>query len=312
MKHKIDPTVDCVFKAILGKENHKNLLIHFLNAVLELPAEEKITEVSIMNPYNEREFETDKLSIVDIRAKDEMDNNYQVEIQISLHANLPPRMLYMWSTVYHSLLSKGDSYSLLTPVISIWILTGSLFPKTGDCHLSFRAWNQKHNIMLCDHFAIHVLQLPEWREDSAGLTEKDRWLYFFKEGKNTDPDDPPEILNTDEMRQAMGVIKDFSENQKNYLLYQDRLAALSEIATWKAELETALRKAEKAEKEKEKAEREKEKAVKKVQKEKEKAEKEKEKAEKEKEKALKEVQKEKKKLLLLLKKAGIDPDQPEH
>ncbi|MCP4106860.1 MAG: hypothetical protein GY749_15195 [Desulfobacteraceae bacterium] len=38
------PTVDCVFKAILGKEENKNLLIHFLNAVPEPPAEEKITE----------------------------------------------------------------------------------------------------------------------------------------------------------------------------------------------------------------------------------------------------------------------------
>ena len=55
MKHKIDPSVDCVFKAILGNEKYKNLLIHFLNAVLE-PAE-KIEEISILNPYNEREFE---------------------------------------------------------------------------------------------------------------------------------------------------------------------------------------------------------------------------------------------------------------
>ncbi len=66
----------------------------------------------------------------------------------------------------------------------------------------------------------------EFETDSAGISEKDRWLYFFREGKNTDPDrDPPEILNTDEMRQAMSVIKDFSENQKNYLLYQGRLTA---------------------------------------------------------------------------------------
>ncbi|MCP4352013.1 MAG: Rpn family recombination-promoting nuclease/putative transposase [Desulfobacterales bacterium] len=301
MKHQIDPTVDCVFKAILGKEGNKNLLIHFLNAVLEPPAEEKITEVLIMNPYNEREFEADKLSIVDIRAKDEMDNNYQVEIQIALHANLPPRMLYMWSSVYRSLLNKGESYSLLTPVISIWILTGTLFPETGDCHLAFMAWNQKHNIVLCDHFAIHVLQLPEWRKSSASITEKDRWMYFFREGKNTDPDEePPKILNTDEMRQAMSVIKDFSENQKNYLLYQDRLAALSEIATWRAEVEQA-------QKEKQAAVKKAEKAEEKAKKEKEKAKKEKEKAKKEKEKA----KKEKEKLLLLLKKAGIDPEQAE-
>ncbi|QTA82820.1 PD-(D/E)XK endonuclease-like domain-containing protein [Desulfonema limicola] len=42
MKDKIDPLIDCVFKSILGSEKNKNLLIHFLNAVLELKKGERI------------------------------------------------------------------------------------------------------------------------------------------------------------------------------------------------------------------------------------------------------------------------------
>jgi len=34
MKHRIDPKIDCVFKALLGSEENRNLLVHFLNAVL--------------------------------------------------------------------------------------------------------------------------------------------------------------------------------------------------------------------------------------------------------------------------------------
>ena len=34
MRHPIDPKVDCVFKALLGAESNRDLLIHFLNAVL--------------------------------------------------------------------------------------------------------------------------------------------------------------------------------------------------------------------------------------------------------------------------------------
>jgi predicted transposase/invertase (TIGR01784 family) len=70
MKHQIDPTVDCVFKAVLGKDENKNLLIHFLNAVLKPKRAERIQEVVITNPYNEREFQTDKLTVVDIKAVD--------------------------------------------------------------------------------------------------------------------------------------------------------------------------------------------------------------------------------------------------
>jgi len=32
MRRPIDPKIDCVFKALLGSEENRNLLIHFLNA----------------------------------------------------------------------------------------------------------------------------------------------------------------------------------------------------------------------------------------------------------------------------------------
>ena len=68
MKHRISPTVDCVYKAILGAVENKNLLLDFLNAVLapQFP----ISDVEILNPYNEREFYSDKLTIVDVKARD--------------------------------------------------------------------------------------------------------------------------------------------------------------------------------------------------------------------------------------------------
>ena len=100
MKHKINPTVDCVFKAILGREENKNLLIHFLNAVLE-PAS-KIKEIVLNNPYNEREFVGDKLTVVDVKALDENKCHYHIEIQLALHAAISARMLYTWSSMYHS------------------------------------------------------------------------------------------------------------------------------------------------------------------------------------------------------------------
>ena len=55
MKHKINPTVDCVFKAILGSEENKNLLIHFLNAVLEPKKGSLIKEIVINNPIYQRQ-----------------------------------------------------------------------------------------------------------------------------------------------------------------------------------------------------------------------------------------------------------------
>lgn len=59
MKHSINPKVDCVFKALLGSEDNRHLLVHFLNAILgaELPA--PITSVELLNPTRDREFASD-------------------------------------------------------------------------------------------------------------------------------------------------------------------------------------------------------------------------------------------------------------
>lgn len=47
MKHHIDPKVDCVFKKLLGSEENRDLLIHFLNATLGADLPEPIAEVEI-------------------------------------------------------------------------------------------------------------------------------------------------------------------------------------------------------------------------------------------------------------------------
>ncbi len=251
MKHKIDPKVDCVFKAILGSEENKNLLIHFLNSVLNLKKDKQIQAVAISNPYNEREYQQDKLSVIDIKAKDVGGTTYQIEIQMALHAGLTSRMLYTWSTIYHSLLEKSSTYTELKPVISIWILNETLFSENNEFHLAFTAYDSLHKIRLSEHFSIHLLQLPLFALNNKADQNLDRWIYFFKKGEDLDITDPPEVLQTKEMRQAMDVLQDFSENEKNYLLYQSRKEAQILLNTLTTEVEKAKREKEKERKEKE-------------------------------------------------------------
>jgi len=311
MKCQIDPTVDCVFKAILGDEENKNLLIHFLNAVLEPKKGSMIQDVTILNPYNEREFIGDKLSIVDVKAVDEKGKKYQVEIQLDVHPALAARIIYTWSSIYHSQMNKGDDYHKLKPAISIWLLNGMLFKEIEDYHLSFYLYNLKHKLVMTDHLAIHVLQLPKWPHGRTIKNEKERWIYCFKEGKNVDVDNPPEIMNTKEMRQVMKVMHGFSESQKNYLMYQSRLDAIYTRNTIMNSIEEAKKKIQLAEKEKERLLKDKSRLSKdkeRLSKDKERLEKEKNRSEKEKNQALKEKERanqEIQSLKLLLKKKGI-------
>ena len=241
MKQKIKPTVDCVFKAILGTEENKPLLINFLNAVLGLKNNLSITDVQILNPYNEKEFQDDKLSIIDIKATDETGRYHQIEVQISIYRWLAERMLFNWATIYHSQLTSGENYTRLKPTTSIWLLEDTLFLPEKDAakseqnkylHLNFKPYDLNVNLYLSDHFDIHVLQLPFFKTDQFIKDDKDRWLYFFKEGQNLEIKNLPESIKTKEIIKAMETLNHFSNDQKAYLLYQNRLEATRVASTW--------------------------------------------------------------------------------
>jgi hypothetical protein len=95
LKHLINPQIDCVFKAILGTEENEPLLISFLNGIVR--PQSSIVSVEILNPYNEKEFVSDKLSIVDVKARDQQGRLFQVEIQMVVYPYLPARMLRNWN-----------------------------------------------------------------------------------------------------------------------------------------------------------------------------------------------------------------------
>ena len=81
-------------KALLGADSNRSLLVHFLNSVLIEALPKPISEVTILNPYNEREFSDDKLSVVDVKACDQAGGQFQIEIQLLTHRDLRARILY--------------------------------------------------------------------------------------------------------------------------------------------------------------------------------------------------------------------------
>ena len=222
MKHRIDPKIDCVFKALLGAERNRRLLIHFLNAILAGDLADPVSEVEILNPYNEREFPDDKLSIVDVKARDPAGRLYQIEIQLLNVPDLPARILYGWADLYSAQLQDGEGYDRLKPTYSIWLLGQTLWPKkevTEAVH-RFRLRDEQGR-SLVEHGGIWLLELSKCRIEAVE-TEQDRWLKFFVEGERLDAEHLPAWMQTEEMRQAMSTLKAFSEKERAYHEYQAR------------------------------------------------------------------------------------------
>ena len=65
----IKPTVDYAFKRLLGSPEHTAIMVHFINAVLD--GSPPIREVELLNPILGKETASDKLAILDVRARDD-------------------------------------------------------------------------------------------------------------------------------------------------------------------------------------------------------------------------------------------------
>ena len=63
----LNPKVDLVFKKIFGSEEHPEILISFLNAVLK-PKKPIVSDVEIKNSDLEKEYIEDKFSRLDVKA----------------------------------------------------------------------------------------------------------------------------------------------------------------------------------------------------------------------------------------------------
>ncbi|MDS4068151.1 MAG: Rpn family recombination-promoting nuclease/putative transposase [Candidatus Competibacter sp.] len=251
MKHPIDPKIDCVFKALLGTEDNRRLLIHFLNAMLGGELAAPITEVEILNPYHERECLTDKLSIVDVKARDQGQRQYQIEIQLLSVAGLPGRIAYGWAELYRSQLKKGDGYDQLKPAYSLWLLGDALWPQRDEALHGFRLRDGQGRDLV-DHGGIWLVELSKCVVDEVH-SEQERWLKFFVEGEGLDEADLPAWMQTEEMRQAMSTLQGFSEQERAYHRYQARQDYLRQQKSIENRLRALQAEAEQARAEKEQA-----------------------------------------------------------
>ncbi|MEE8059077.1 MAG: Rpn family recombination-promoting nuclease/putative transposase, partial [Pseudomonadales bacterium] len=195
MKHLINPQVDCVFKSLLGAEENKALLINFLNAVLTPPLDKQIIEVTLLNPYNKREFINDKSTIVDIKAKEQNGHLFQIEIQLQVGPELPARMAYTWADIYHNQLGKGDGFYLLQPIVSIWLLGDNLkvIRQSDAFHHCFKLYDPSNQVLLTDHCQIHTLELKKWSKGDI-KDDIDYWSWLFSQGDHLDIDHLPSFI----------------------------------------------------------------------------------------------------------------------
>jgi len=176
----VNPKNDVAFKKIFGSEEKKEILISFLNAVLDLSGDREIEDIEILNPYQTPKIEVLKYTLLDIRAKNKRGVTFIVEMQVENVAAYAKRFLYYASKAYVSQIERGEDYPKLNQVIFIGILdfTGFNGEDYLTRHLILNSQSYEHE---SKDLEFNFIELPKFNKSEAELeTVLDKWVYFLK------------------------------------------------------------------------------------------------------------------------------------
>jgi predicted transposase/invertase (TIGR01784 family) len=191
----IDPKVDYAFKHLFGREATRPLLIDLLDSVLEPASDQHIRDIELLNPFNPKEALDDKLSILDLKDRDQTGRQFNVEMQMLASRYYEQRILYYWAKLYQQQLHEGQGYLELKPTLSISFLDHVRFPEVGNHHLRFRLLERYHRFAFTDDLEFHLLELPKFTKADAEVSSSlDAWLYFLRQAEKIDTDAVPAAL----------------------------------------------------------------------------------------------------------------------
>jgi len=235
----VDPKNDVAFKKIFGDENHKEVLISFLNAVLGLQGEHEIADIQILNPYQAPRLEFLKYTLLDIQATDKRGVTFIVEMQVEEIEGYKKRFQYYAAKAYAGQIERGEDYPKLNQVIFIGILNFMAFES--------KAYLSRHFILNLEtkeqdlrDIEFYFIELPKFKKSETELaTLLDKWIYFIKHAPNLQI--IPENTNTAGLQSAYAIAERFRWSRQEMEVYdywsmklQDERGAIA-VATRRAE-----------------------------------------------------------------------------
>jgi predicted transposase/invertase (TIGR01784 family) len=209
---------DIVFRLFFADERNEESLIGFLKAVLELP-EDDYNEIEIADPHLLREFDGDKLAVIDVKLKTKSRKVVHIEIQLKITPELKNRIILYDAKLITEQIGSGDDYDVIKKVISIVITDETLIPVNRKYHHRFTFYDPDAGVELSDIIEIHTLELEKLPENADG-TELYDWAKFIaaetEEELNMIAERNPQV------KRAVVRLRELSTDERARDLYERR------------------------------------------------------------------------------------------
>ena len=214
-----DPKNDLAFKKIFGDSNHKNILISFLNSVLDFKDNHAIIDVSLANPYQIPKIPELKETILDIKATNKKGDTFIVEMQKKDLGDFTKRSLYYTSKAYTAQLPKGNNYTVLKKVYFIGIVNFTIFENISfiSRHLII---NQETHTQDLNDFEFTFIELQKFTKELDELqTLLDKWIYFIKNASDLTVI-PAQYEEITELKDAFDIATQTTWDKKELEVYE--------------------------------------------------------------------------------------------
>lgn len=208
----VDVKTDFAFKKVFGSEESKNLLISFLNALLDF-GENPIVELVIVNPYQLRLMRERKDSVIGIKAT--LANDIQVVIELQMINQLGFGKKQILSN-----LTKSTEDNKNQAVIALMITDFVMLEFSALDALVINKFKILHE-ETTGYMELVFVELPKFHKTELQLSSMtDKWIYFLKNAANLKY--IPQTLNDEEaIQQAFQIATHFNREelkiQSNYV-----------------------------------------------------------------------------------------------
>lgn len=179
----INPFTDFGFKWLFGTEENKELLISFLNDLLDI--EYKIVDIEYRNLEKLGLNIIDRRAIFDIYCKDERGDSFIVELQRSRQEYFKDRSIYYTSFPIQEQSKKGVTWGYnLKKIFFIAILEFKM-----DDNPNYLTKVQLHNCetkeVFYDKLTYYYIEMPKFKKSEAELKDHlEYWLYALNNMSN--------------------------------------------------------------------------------------------------------------------------------
>ena len=218
--------------------------------------EDQVVDITLLNPYNQKNFKNDKLSILDIKAEGSDGKKFNIEIQITDEADYDKRALYYWAKLYGDQLKESEDYSKLEKVIRIHILNFTSIPKSEKYHNAFSITEKETGLHYFKQLELHTIELKKFTDQlgkefedigSKIQTSLDLWSAFLTRNDLLSTAKLSQALDDAPIKKAIEVLNVMNFTKEEREAYEDHLKWLRIEANSLKKAEEKGRKEEKLE-----------------------------------------------------------------